>query len=93
MMCWRHEAVILSFKDKFLKYHSVTVISPGPGSAVGEKGKNWGQIGKMSVKEASRAVAWGGGKGGATFSPPQTTSRLASLADFFLLFPQSGAWS
>ena len=27
-----------------------------------------------------------------TLSPPQTTSRLASLADFFLFFPQCGAW-
>ena len=60
---------------------------------MGEKGKNRGQIGKMSAKEASRAVAWGRGKGGATFSPPQTTSRLASLADFFLLFPHGGACS
>ena len=50
----------------FLKYHSVTVISPGPGSAVGEKGKNRGQIGKMSAKEA---VAWGRGKGGTTLFP------------------------
>ena len=41
----------------------------------------------------SRAVAWGGGKGGATFSPPQTASRLALLADFFLLFPHCGTWS
>ena len=59
----------------------------------GKKGKKRGQIGKISAKEMSRAVAWGGGKGGATFSPPQTTSRLASLADFFLLFPHGGAWS
>ena len=60
---------------------------------MGEKGKNRGQIGKISAKEARRAVAWGGGKAGATFSPPQTTSRLASLADFFLLFPHCGACS
>ena len=79
--------MILSFKDKFPKYHSVTVISPGPGSAVGEKGKKRGQIGKISAKEASRGVTWGRGKGGATLFPPQTTSRLASLADFFSFFP------
>ena len=27
-----------------------------------------------------------------TFFPPQTTSRPASLADFFLFFPQCGGW-
>ena len=47
----------------------------------------------MSAKEASRGVTWGGGKGGATLFPPQTTYRLASLANFFLLFPHDGAWS
>ena len=31
--------------------------------------------------------------GGATFSPPQPASRLASLTDFFLLFPHCGTWS
>ena len=50
-----------------------------PGSAVGEKGKKRGQIGKISASEASRAEAWGGERaGGGTSS--QTTSRLASLA-------------
>ena len=53
-----HEAVILSFKGNFSSF-----ISPGPGSAVGEKGKNPCQIGKISAKGGSRAVAWGGGKG------------------------------
>ena len=67
-------------------FHSVTVINLGPASAVGEKGKKRGQIEKISAKEASRAVAWGREKGGATLFPPQTTSRLVSLADFFLLF-------
>ena len=91
-MCWRHEVLILSFKRNFS--HSVTVRpGPGPGSAVGENGKKRGQIGKISAKEASRGVTWGGGKGGATLSPPQTASQLASLADFFLLFPHGGAWS
>ena len=56
--------------------------SLGTGSAVGEKGKKRGQIGKISAKEASRGVTWGRGKGGATLFPPQTTSRLADpLAD------------
>ena len=53
--------------------------SLGPVSVVVEKGKNRGQIGKISASE----------------SPPQTTSRLVSLArfvffthaDFSLLFP------
>ena len=52
--------------------------------------------GKISASEESPAVAWGGGKGGgasATLSPPQTTSRLASLADFFFFLPQCAAWS
>ena len=74
-------------------FHSVTVISPGPGSAVGEKGKKRGQIGKISAKEASRVVTWGRGKGSAALFPPQTTSRLAPLANFFLLFPHGGALS
>ena len=60
---------------------------------MGEKGKKQGQIGKISTKEASRGVTWGGVKAGATFSPPQTASRLSSLADFFLLFSHCGAWS
>ena len=54
---------------------------------MGKRGKKRGQIGKIWAKEASRAVAWEGGTGGATFSRPQTASRLASLADIFLLFP------
>ena len=40
----------------------------------------------LSASEASRAVDWGGGKS-ATLFPPKTTSQLASLADFFFLFP------
>ena len=62
--------------------------SLGPGSAVGKNKK------KME-SEASPPVVWGGGKGGgaATLCPPQITSRLASLADFFSFFPHYGAWS
>ena len=41
---------------------------------MGKKGKQRGQIGEISTSEASRAVF---------FPPPQTTSRLASLAEFF----------
>ena len=51
-------------------------------SAVAGKGKKWGEIGKISASEASRGVAWGGGKGG-PLSLPQTTSRLALLANIF----------
>ena len=60
---------------------------------MGEKGKKRGQIGEISAKEASQRVTWGGGKAGATLSPPQTASQLALLADFFLLFSLCGAWS
>ena len=55
-----------------------------------------GKKGKISASEESPAVAWGGGKGGgasATLSPPQTTSRLASLADFVFFLPQCAARS
>ena len=60
--------------------------SLGPVSEVGEKGKKRGQIGKISASE----------------SPPQTTSRLVSLARFvffrsrrffFSFFAQCGAWT
>jgi len=60
---------------------------------VGEKDKKQGQIGKISALEASRAVAWGGGRA----APPSPLPRLppGSLhapifffanADFFLVF-------
>ena len=52
----------------------------GPGSAVVKKGKKWGQIGKISVSEASPADVW------ATLTPSQTTA-------IFSFFPQCGAWS
>ena len=42
--------------------------SLGPGLAVGGKGKNRGQIGKISASEASWAVSWGGGMGGGALS-------------------------
>ena len=52
--------------------------SLGPVSELGEKGKKRGQIRKISTSK----------------SPPQTTSRLVfAHADFFLLFPQCGAWT
>lgn len=72
----------------YYRYQSVLLVSLGPGSVVGEKGqkgKKWGQIGKIS---ASRAVAWGEGKA-TTLSSPQTTSQLASLVDFFSFFPNA----
>ena len=53
---------------------TVLILSLGPGSAVGEKSKKRGQIGKISAS---------GCLGVATLSPPQNTSRFASLADFF----------
>ena len=40
--------------DMMFWKHRVTVISPGSGSAVGEKGKKWGQKEKISAKEASQ---------------------------------------
>ena len=40
----------------------------GPGLAVGEKGKNRGQIGKISASEASWAVSWGRGMSGGAVS-------------------------
>ena len=48
----------------------------------GKKAKKRGQINKISAREASRAVAWGGGKG-AALSSPQTTCRLPSPPFFF----------
>ena len=66
------------------------MFSLATGSTVGGKGKKRGQTGKISANEANPAVAWGGGKG-STLSPPQFTSRLSSLADFFSFFPQCGA--
>ena len=59
--------------------------SLGPVSELGEKGKKRAQIRKISASE----------------SPPQTTSRLVSLADlcfsptpiFFSFFPQCGVWT
>ena len=56
--------------------------SLGTVSAVAGKGKKRGEIGKISASEASRGVAWGGGKDG-PLSLPQTTSRLALLANLF----------
>ena len=56
----------------------------------------WGK--REKFRRAKRAQRWprGGGKGGgasATLSPPQTTSRLASLADFVFFLPQWAARS
>ena len=62
--------------------------SLGLGAAVAEKGKKRGQIEKVSASEASRAVTWGGEKGGVTPSP-----RFFAIGPFFSFFPQCGAWS
>ena len=68
------------------------MIVTGPGSAVGEKAKKLDRIGKISEKK--RAERWPGeGKGRRYLSLPQTSSRLASFADMFLLFPHSRARS
>ena len=63
------------------QYRAV-LFSLGPRSAMGEKGEKRGQIGK---KSASRAVSWGG------LSHSQTTSWLASLANFFF-WPRGSQW-
>ena len=47
-----------------------------------EKGKKRGQMGKISASKASRVMAEEVER--STVSPPQTTSRLASLANFFV---------
>ena len=46
------------------------------------KGKKRGQMGKISASKASRVMAEEVER--STVSPPQTTSRLASLANFFV---------
>ena len=55
---------------------------------MGEKAKKRGQKGKISASEASPAVVWADGKA-ATLSPPQTSSSLALLADFFPFSPNA----
>ena len=56
-----------------------------PGSAVEEKAKTGSNRKNIGERSAGPAVPGASGeKGGATLSPPQATSRLASLADFFL---------
>ena len=74
--------------------------SLGPGSAVREKGKKRGQIGKISASEASPAVSWGGGKGRHSFPfPDYLSTRFARrfffsrTLIFFSFFPQCWAWS
>ena len=83
------------------KSHLIFAVSSlGPGSAAGEKAIN-GQIGKISASEASRAVAWGKGKGGHPFpSQDYLSARFARQFFFFrprrlfsTFFPQCGAWS
>ena len=65
--------------------------SLGPGSAVREKGKKRGQIGKMLASEASPAVSWGGRKGRHSFPFPDYRSAFFSIFFFahvdFFLFP------
>ena len=61
-------------KCKFVQIHFIVqcriTCNLGPGSAVGEKGKKRGQIGKISASEASQVVSWGGGKGGGAWRQP-----------------------
>jgi len=47
MICWGQERCDFAIQRRFLKFHSVTVINLGPGSAVGEKGKKQGQKEKI----------------------------------------------
>ena len=55
-----------------------------PGSAVEEKAKTGSNRKNIGERSAGPAVPGASGeKGGATLFPPQATSRLASLADFF----------
>ena len=55
-------------KCKFVQIHFIVQCrisyNLGPGSAVGEKGRKRGQIGKISASERSQVVSWGGAKGG-----------------------------
>ena len=61
----------------------------------GKRQKKQGLIGKISLSEASRAVAWGGGKGCHPFpSPDYLSARFAHQFFFFPpIFPQCRAWS
>ena len=68
--------------------------SLGPGSAVREKGKKRGQIGKMLASEASPAVSWGGRKGRHSFPFPDYRSAFFSIfffahVDFFCFSPNA----
>lgn len=64
-------------------------VSLGPGSAMGGKGKKRGKIGKMQASGIRGILGrvdrqhQGMSPGSATLSPPQTTFRLASLANCF----------
>ena len=51
---FRSSVLLMATIDMMFWRHSITGISPEPGSAEGGKGKKWGQKGKISAKEASQ---------------------------------------
>ena len=61
----------------------VAIVSLGPGSAMRERGKKRGPIGKISASEASPAVSWGGGKGCHSFPFPDYLSARFARRFFF----------
>ena len=62
--------------------------SLGPGLAVGGKGKNRGQIGKISASEASWAVSWEGGMGGGALS-----HAFDAAVPWYQILVSSSGWS
>ena len=70
----------------YYRYHSVLVVSLRPGSVVGEKRAKRQKTGSNSKNIGERSSSLGRGKGHHSF-PSQTTYQLASLANFFFLFP------
>ena len=84
-------------KCKFVQIHFIVQCrisyNLGPGSAVGEKGRKRGQIGKISASERSQVVSWGGGKGGGAWRqslmPPFHDTRFRYHA---LIGQMSSCW-
>ena len=49
---FRSSGLLMATTDMMSWRHSITGISPEPGSAEGEKGEKWGQKGKISAKKS-----------------------------------------